>query len=137
MSHCVALPLAFFRPSGRSAWFPDCLPPCHQGLPVPAAPPPALALVTQFWWLLSLLCQQPRRLCQSETGAISNSILSATDAAWAGPQKNKLQLCGFFGSPASTFVLTRGGRENLSPAVICILKHLNTDCPPAWHFVFL
>lgn len=40
------------------------------------------------------------------------------------------------GSPASTFVLTRGGRENWSPAVICILKHLNTVCSPAWHFVF-
>ena len=62
---------------------------------VPITPPLALAFMTQFWWLLSLFRQHLRRLCQSEMGAIGNSILSATDAAWAGPQKNKPQLCGF------------------------------------------
>lgn len=68
---------------------------CVSHLPVPITPPLALAFMTQFWWLLSLFRQHLRRLCQSEMGAISNSILSATDAAWAGPQKNKPQLCGF------------------------------------------
>lgn len=49
-----------------------------------------------------------------------------------GPRKTSWSSV-LFGSPASPFVLTRGGRENLNPVVICILKHLNTVSPPAWH----
>lgn len=39
-------------------------------------------------------------------------------------------------SQTRPFVLTRGGRENLNPVVICILKHLNPASPPAWHLAF-
>lgn len=97
ISHCAALPLAFLGPWGEVPGSQNtCLPDTYVShLPVPITPPPALAFMTQLWWLLSLFCQCLRRLCQSEMGAISNSILSATDAAWAGPQKNKPQLCGF------------------------------------------
>lgn len=50
------------------------------------------------------------------------------------PEKQTAALW-LFGSPASTFVLTKGGKENLNPVVICILKHLNRVCLPAWHCV--
>lgn len=128
ISHCAALPLAFFRPMGWSAWFPDHLPRWHLCLASPCPHHPTS----------SLGIHDPILVATESVPPTPQEALSIWDGGhqqlhpfrnWCrlgrAPEKQTAALW-LFGSPTLTFVLVKGWEGEFEPVAICILKHLNS-----------
>lgn len=76
------LPQTFFKFLEWSTCFPDYLPAIWDSTTLPVAQP-------WLWWRESVLLMAQEAL-SIWAGPSATPLLSTTDAAWAGPQKNKL-----------------------------------------------
>ena len=116
ISHCAALPLAFFRPMGWSAWFPEHLPPWHLCLasPCPRHPTSSLGIHDPTLVATESVLRVPQEaLLIWDGGHQQLHPFRNWRHLGQAPEKQTAALW-LLGSPALTFVLTLKFQNHLS-----------------------